>query len=109
MGLCKSAGCTASLQYAHALWQLSAQCRSRGDYTRALRLADEAVDVSAALDEHDVAVQTLLADSSRRLFSQTVTVHAATRLTVSGGAENRCWPTRQLFVASSCWATLLAS
>ena len=61
VSLCKSAGCTASLQYAHALCQLSAQCWSQGDYTRPLRLADEANAVLVVLDENDVAVQTELA------------------------------------------------
>ena len=39
--MCKAAGCTVSLQYARALLLLSAPCFSQGDFTQALRLADE--------------------------------------------------------------------
>ena len=64
--LCKSACCTASLQYALALRQLSNLHRSvgrpvDGDHTQALRLADEATAALVALDENDAAVQIELA------------------------------------------------
>ena len=62
MSLCKSAGCTASLQYARALYQLG-NLRSSvdGDHAQALRLADEANALLVTLDESDVAVQSELA------------------------------------------------
>ena len=67
LDLCKSAGCTASLQYALALRQLSELRLASGDSTQALRLADEAAAVLVTLDESDVAVQNQLAicDSTR--------------------------------------------
>ena len=63
--LCKAAGCSASLQNARALRQLSDQRGMGGDSTQSLRLADEANAVLVALGENDVAVQTELARCDR--------------------------------------------